>query len=101
MEALLLLEYDARAEGTRRALLGRVERLALASQGRLRLVATERDGQGSPSREIMAVELPGPAGLTALVALWRGDASFPSGVEMRWLTLEPVRIAEPVQPLFP
>jgi len=101
MEGLLLLEYDARAEGVRQALLGRVERLALASQGRLRLVATERDGQGTPSREIMAVELPRSADLPKLVSLWRADAAFPAGVAMRALTIEAVRSAEPVEPLFP
>jgi len=101
MEALLLLEYDARAEGTRQALLGRVERLALASQGRLRLVATERDGRGNPSREIMAVELPRSTDLAKLVALWREDAAFPEGVAMRSLAIEPVRRAEPIEPLFP
>lgn len=101
MEALLLLEYDARAEGTRQALLGRVERLALASQGRLRLVATERDGRGNPSREIMAVDLPGPADLAKLISLWRADVGFPAGVAMRSLAIEPVRRTEPIEPLFP
>jgi len=101
MEALLLLEYDARAEGTRQALLGRVEQLALASRGRLRLVATERDGQGSPSREIMAIELRGSAELVKLLALWRADAAFPAGVAMRSLAIEPVRSVGPVEPLFP
>lgn len=101
MEALLLLEYDARDEGIRQALLGRVERLALASQGRLRLVATERDGQGHPSREMMAVDLPGSAELAKLVSLWRADAGFPAGVVMRSLAIEPVRRTEPIEPLFP
>ncbi len=101
MEALLLLEYDARAEGTRQALLGRVERLALAGQGRLRLVATERDERGHPGREIMAVELPGQAALTRLVSFWRADAAFPADVAMRSLAIAPVRLTGPVEALFP
>lgn len=101
MEALLLLEYDARAEGTRQALLGRVECLALASQGRLRFVATEREGQDLPLREIMALELSKPAALAALLSVWQADASFPPGVKIRTLKLEAVRVREPALPLFP
>ncbi|MBN9442899.1 hypothetical protein [Bosea sp. (in: a-proteobacteria)] len=101
MEALLLLEYDSRTEGTRQALLGRVEQLARASQGRLRLVATERDEDGQPSREIMAVELRGPTDPAGLVSRWRADAALPAGVAMRLLAIEPVRRLEPIEPLFP
>jgi hypothetical protein len=100
MAALLLLEYDAQADGIRQALLSRIEALAMACQGRLRFVATQREN-GNAVREIMAVDLANAADAAALLARWRTDAAFPCGVEARTLALEAMRVSEPAEPLFP
>ncbi|QEL22374.1 hypothetical protein FQV39_07205 [Bosea sp. F3-2] len=101
MGRLIILEYDARAGGVRQALLREVEVLALAYGGRLRFVATERDAGSGVVREVMAVDLASGVDADALVARWRADLAFPTGVAIRRLALEEVRATEPVEPLFP
>lgn len=101
MELVVLLEFDAPAPEIRQALLDRIGALALTGQGRLSFVATERDEQGRPAREVIAVGLQSAPGFVSLVARWRSEGALPDGVSVRPLDVEPIWQAEPLALMFP
>lgn len=101
MEAVVLLEYDAGTEGVRAALMERVGSLALAGQGRLDFVATERDGQGQPLREVVAVGFARSASVRPTLERWRAEGALPPTAIVRCLGVEPIWSMQPLALMFP
>lgn len=101
MDAVILFEFDGGEAGIRADLLARLSPFALSGEGRLSFIATERDAEGSPTAEIVALAF--TKGETARAALqrWRGDPSFPAGMRARLMRIEPIWSAEPLPLMFP
>lgn len=82
-------------------LLARLSPLALKGESRLGFVASERNEQGGPGSEIVALAFAKAETAQSVLLRWQADPSFPAAVRTRLMRIEPIWSMEPLALMFP
>lgn len=101
MDAVILFEFEGGEAGIRADLLARLSPLALAGEGRLSFIATERDEKGRATAEIVALAFAKSETARSALLRWQRDPAFPAAVKTRLMRIEPIWSMEPLPLMFP